>query len=84
MLGIGVDVGGMSVKIGLVNEEGRIINKFVYKTPKDFDSFILKLVDGLKHILTSSKISIQDISGIGIGVPGVVNKKGVILSLQFL
>ena len=37
---IGVDIGGMSIKIGLVNEEGNLLAKTVVKTESDAESVI--------------------------------------------
>ena len=48
---IGVDIGGMSVKIGLVNENGNILDKKVVKTEGDADSVIDTLGNALKAFL---------------------------------
>ena len=38
---IGVDIGGMSIKIGLVNEEGNLLAKTVVKTESDAESVFM-------------------------------------------
>ncbi len=80
MRGIGVDVGGMSVKIGLVDSNGEILDKIVFSTPKDFNGLIINLVDSIKALLKKSSVGLEEISGIGIGCPGVIDANGVVLS----
>ena len=67
---IGVDIGGMSVKIGLVNENGNILDKKVVKTEGDADSVIDTLGNALKAFLKINGLTAEDIVGIGIGCPG--------------
>ena len=76
---IGVDIGGMSVKIGLVDENGLIIQKNVKKTIPGYINVINNIVEQINELLTSNNITIRDIKGIGIGCPGAVSgKKGII------
>lgn len=74
---IGVDVGGMSIKAGLVNEKGEIIFKKSVKTnSKDGENvFINDLKKLIDIILEQNKQLGYEIKGIGFGVPGVVNNK---------
>ena len=46
MLGIGVDIGGTSIKLGLVNKDGKILDKIVFDTPKDFYQLFYKRAVG--------------------------------------
>lgn len=65
----GIDVGGTTVKIGIV-EENQLIDKYEIETKKDtlFKDISLFIKDYLK------KKNIQNIEGIGFGLPGnVVN-----------
>lgn len=63
----GVDIGGTTVKIGLV-EGIRILDKYEIPTRKEslFDDICLSLKDYMKHH------SIEKIDGIGFGLPGNV------------
>lgn len=71
---IGVDVGGMSVKVGIVNEQGEITSKKVIKTEiGDQNSFVQKVGDLVNEILTENNISKSQIKGIGVGCPGSVS-----------
>ncbi len=75
---IGVDLGGTSIKLGVVTNTGRIISKISVRTEAE---------KGPKKVIENIISSIQDltgksnykISGIGIGCPGVVTPgKGIV------
>lgn len=75
---IGVDLGGTFIKIGIVSDKGKIVNKisidtFAEEGPKKVISQIKK---GIKELLSNNKYKI---SGIGIGAPGVINAKSGIV-----
>ncbi|MGL5329727.1 MAG: ROK family protein [Peptostreptococcaceae bacterium] len=79
MYNIGIDVGGTSIKAGLV-ENGEITiraNKEV-----DITTGIEGIVEIIKNlvleIVNQRNIKIDDISSIGIGIPGVVNNSGCV------
>ncbi len=80
MIGIGVDIGGTSVKIGLVNNEGEILDKITFNTPKDFYELVNAIKNNTYSILKNSNLSISDICGIGIGCPGLIDSNGVVVS----
>lgn len=74
---IGIDVGGMSVKYGLVNDENEIIlrhtiNTNIEITPKEF---IAEMIKGVDELLKDSSYCIDDIKSIGIGCPGIIDTK---------
>ncbi len=69
---IGVDIGGMSIKIGLVNEEGNLLAKTVVKTESDAESVIKTLGESLVKFLRDNGLSAKDIEGVGIGCPGAI------------
>ena len=72
---IGVDIGGMSIKAGIVNLNGEIINKEVIKTDtKNGAELFLNDIKSLIAILLEfANRNNYDIHGIGFGVPGIVN-----------
>ena len=81
MMKIGVDIGGMSIKVGLVNDKGEIIQKNVVKTAGTFDGVMENMEGQINSVLAMQGITIEDIDGIGIGCPGLVaSKEGVIKS----
>lgn len=70
---IGIDVGGTSVKYGLVDEDGNVSNKNKFKTnTKDKEILIADLVSAIKEM---QKIE-TNVEGIGISMPGVVEANG--------
>lgn len=79
---IGIDVGGMSIKGGIVSSEGQIIYKTTVPTAEKYTADysisedIRKVIDAL---LDGAKISVKEIKGVGIGQPGSIDsKRGVI------
>ncbi|MDE6372664.1 MAG: ROK family protein [Clostridia bacterium] len=79
---IGIDVGGMSIKGGVVTQEGEIIFKTAIPTTEKYTADysisedIKKVID---LVIEGAKINLQDVKGIGIGQPGSIDsKKGII------
>jgi len=75
---IGVDLGGTSIKLGIVTNTGKLIKKITVRTesqngPK---KVIGNIIAGVRHLTEKSNYKI---SGIGIGCPGVVTPgKGIV------
>lgn len=79
MKAIGVDIGGMSVKVGLVDENGFIIQKNVRKTAETPELVLNNIVEQINELLISNNITIEDIRGIGVGSPGLISSdKGIV------
>lgn len=77
----GVDLGGTTVKMGLFDNEGTALDKWEIVTRKE-DSGEHILPDIAEAILKKNEeknIKIQDIEGIGIGVPGPITEDGRVL-----
>ena len=81
---IGVDIGGSHIGIGLINENGTIIakeEKDIANRQKN-ESYgtvlVQTIIDLITTILEKSKMKIQDISLIGIAVPGTVSNTEII------
>ena len=70
----GVDIGGTTVKIGLVSYDGVIIDKFEIKTnvENNGESILADIKDAIYSYLNDKNISKNDVSGIGFGIPGPV------------
>jgi len=75
---VGVDLGGTSIKLGIVSNTGRIVKKTTIRTeagrgPK---KVIQNIISGITDLTSDSKYKLE---GIGIGCPGVVTPgKGVV------
>ena len=73
---VGVDIGGMSIKTGIVSIDGKIISTSVIPTEKIDPKFqIKKLADDLLSFLNKNGINKDQILGIGVGCPGAINSK---------
>lgn len=78
---IGIDIGGMSIKGGIVEDNGTIILKRTITTqPENPDVEIVNDIASLiEMLIADAGIGKDDICGIGIGSPGsVYDAKGVI------
>lgn len=76
-LGIGVDIGGTTTKIGIVDPSGRLharnsLNTQQYRTP---ESFGLGIAAAIHELLSGAG---AEAVGIGIGAPGVDERAGTI------
>ena len=68
---VGVDLGGTSIKFGIVSDSGKLIKKSSMKTEaeKGPKSVIENIKKGIHSFISNKKYNIE---GIGIGCPGVV------------
>ncbi|AUI72402.1 ROK family protein [Companilactobacillus alimentarius] len=70
---VGLDIGGTSVKYGLVDENGVVSNKDHFETNSDDQKALLNdLTAAVKKIQAID----QDVLGIGVSMPGVVQADG--------
>lgn len=77
----GVDLGGTTVKMGLFDSEGKVLEKWEIVTRKE-NSGELILPDIAASINEKNKekgITVEDVLGIGIGVPGPITEDGRVL-----
>ncbi len=76
----GVDIGGTTVKMGLFNMEGELLDKWEIPTrPEDNGSNIIPDIGKAIHAKIAEKnISKDEIAGVGIDVPGAVNEEGIV------
>lgn len=66
---IGIDIGGMSFKIGIVDENGNIAFRDVLKvtTNNSQEEMIELLANKVNYLIKTNNVSKDDILGIGIG-----------------
>lgn len=77
----GVDIGGTTVKLGLFDEQGQLLDKWEIPTDKS-DSGVNIISDIAASIMTEvseRNMSPDDIAGIGVGAPGAVDDAGVLV-----
>ncbi len=77
----GVDVGGTTVKIGLFDREGCVLDKWEIPTNKenDGDSILPDIAESLQNKMKEKGIGEEDLAGIGIGAPGAVDDEGTLV-----
>lgn len=81
---LGVDFGGTSVKIGLVNERGRVLREDGFPTARarGVDGWMNEVAAALDRMDIPETAIKSELSGIGVGVPGFVDfKRGFIHDL---
>lgn len=78
---MGIDLGGTSIKFGLISSEGKIIRKTKRRTPisKDFLEILQVIIEEVHEIVKKENEKIEDLFGVGIGIPGVANEKGEVV-----
>lgn len=81
----GIDVGGMSIKICLVNEDLKLVCKTSFPTGvgRSTREIIKEMADSLVFLGVQNDIDKTEIAAVGIGIPGVA-KNGVVVALHNL
>lgn len=73
---IGIDLGGTSAKFAILNQQGKIQEKWSIKTDTSNDGQLIvhDIIESIKQQLELSELSTEDFIGIGMGSPGTVNQ----------
>jgi len=79
---VGIDVGGTNINFGLVNRSGSILARTSLDTKqfhRNKQKLINALIEEINSLICSKNLKSKDISGIGFGLPGLIDsKKGVV------
>lgn len=77
----GIDVGGTTVKLGLFSTAGEFLDKWEITTrTENFGENILSdICEAMEAKLAEKEISLDDIEGVGIGLPGPITNDGTVL-----
>ena len=77
----GVDIGGTTVKMGLFTVDGKVTDKWEIPTRKEEKGkYILEdIAKSVKERMQRDTLILEDIAGLGIGVPGPVKEDGTVL-----
>jgi glucokinase len=74
---MGIDLGGTSVKLAILSEEGEVLQK--WSIPTDNSDHGVKImpdiIESIKHHLNLYRLSSEDFLGIGMGSPGAVDRR---------
>ena len=78
--GFGVDIGGTTIKMGFFETDGKLLDKWEIKTNTENkgENILSDIAKAVDNKLAQEGISKDDVQGIGVGVPGPVNSKGVV------
>src|SRR3990172_8898458 len=63
---IGIDLGGTSLRVALVSEEGEIVRKIKKASTEEILPSLLETIEEIRH---------GEITGIGVGVAGIIDRK---------
>lgn len=79
---VGVDLGGTTIKVGICNQAGQLIQ--TYEGPTETDKGVDTIIDNIekyvRHIVEQSPYSWDQLAGVGAGVAGFTNvREGVII-----
>ena len=78
--GFGVDLGGTTVKLAFFDKEGGMLSKWEIptRTEENGRQILPDIAAAIERYLTENQIPREDVLGIGIGVPGAVDSRGVV------
>ncbi|MEF7655560.1 ROK family protein [Bacillus sp. ZJS3] len=76
---VGIDIGGTKIAAGIISDTGELLERVEIKSdPSDREKMFGRVVEAVEQVLKKSSISIANIEGIGVGVPGKVDReKGI-------
>ncbi|MBO5560616.1 MAG: ROK family protein [Firmicutes bacterium] len=81
MLYLGIDLGGTNITAGLVDETGKLIDKKTTPTMngRQADGILDDMASLCEKLIEENDITIKDIKSLGIGLPGLMDKKKGVL-----
>ena len=79
-IGIGVDVGGTSVKLGMFTRTGNLIKKWEIPTDRENNcaNVLPDVASSIRKTLEEEGFTLEDLVGVGLGVPGPVQPTGYV------
>lgn len=80
---IGIDIGGTTIACGIVNQNGGLIQYEIAKSdPTDRENMFAQVIKCVEKLINHSSIPFEQIYGIGVGVPGKIDRKNGIAIFQ--
>ena len=82
MISIGIDIGGTSIKGAGITKEGKVLEVFSLPVDKqdNQETTINKLIDAVNNYIKEQGFKKEEILGIGLGVPGVMDTKAGVIT----
>ncbi|MBR1700839.1 MAG: ROK family glucokinase [Lachnospiraceae bacterium] len=77
----GVDIGGTTVKLGLFDESGTVLDKWEIPTVKENggEKILPDVAQSIRGKIEEKGIALADVAGIGVGAPGAVDEQGTMV-----
>ena len=77
MIAVGVDIGGTCTRVAAVDRNGRILVGCRIPTPDDgnAEEFVLAVFRAIGDVLRESNVSLAEIRGIGLALPGILDRQ---------
>ena len=77
----GVDIGGTTVKLGLFDESGTVLDKWEIPTVKENggEKILPDVAESIRGKIEEKGIALADVAGIGVGAPGAVDEQGTMV-----
>ena len=81
---IGIDLGGTTIKGGIVTEDGKIIRSISTPTlaEREGSQIIKSMAQVAIHLIKEEGLDFNSIHSIGIGSPGLIDSKNKIIFLM--
>lgn len=76
----GVDVGGTTVKLGLFDQSGTVVDKWEIptRTENGGEKILPDIAAAIKGKMEEKSITKENVAGVGVGVPGPVDRNGIV------
>jgi glucokinase len=83
LLSLGVDIGGTKIAAGMVDEQGNCLEKIELPSPNDdSEKLFSQVIKSISHVLQKGNYKLEELAGIGIGVPGKVDHQNGVAIYQ--
>lgn len=81
---VGIDIGGTKTNIGIVQEDGSVLaqRKLPSDTRDGINAFVDEIEKEISILLLKNKIKFEEITDIGIGIPGTVDTENGIVEFS--
>ncbi len=72
---IGVDIGGTSIKLGLITDEGTVLSRMesIYTKKREHKHVMDAVFASIRELLEDQALRTEDIAGIGVSTAGCIN-----------
>ena len=76
----GVDIGGTTIKMGFFSTDGKFLDKWeiTTRTENNGEKVLPDIARSIKKKLKENELTLDDLEGVGIGVPGPVLSSGIV------